>query len=267
MRIRHRGTPHEKPAATEVAPSKPPAGPLPVQGWTRTFHEFGEGLVSGRPRTSGAVALIVLLVTGVVWLVQHLTHWPGGYLPWMLDVVWFLGMVTFFLNFHQMRVQRDQAVTELTTRLDSVRNRVTMTGLGQSVVARPELQYKNYERQVWQQIYVVNASRDPIEFQVERFVATLGPVSSEPLDSEKTEGFIMPGDKLTWDTPNLDHVRVTDLNRQVEERGEVIIKYRHASDGPWFRYTQPFTVRTVPLDGDSWTHGVVILKGKHELVP
>ncbi len=234
--------------------------------WRKSAAEFGRGFTSSSPRTSGIISLAVLLVTGTLWLTEHLTKWPGGYLPWMFDSVWFLGMVTFFLNFHQMRVQRDAAQGELAQRLGSVRNRLTMTGLNQSILTRVELQYENYERQVSQEVLMLNASLDPIDYEIERYCVSIGPYVTEALDPERVEGSVMPGASLVWRTPTIDRVRVTDLLKQREETGLLVVKYRHASSGPWFRYTQPFTIRIFSLPDDKWTHSLTFLKGKHEPV-
>jgi hypothetical protein len=72
--------------------------------------EFATGETGGTPGTLALVSLGVFVVTGVVWLVQHTEHWPGGYLPWMVSLGFLLFAISCFFNFRDMRTQRNQAL-------------------------------------------------------------------------------------------------------------------------------------------------------------
>jgi hypothetical protein len=231
-------------------------------------RDFLRGLSVGPARTLTLASLVVFLVTGALALLHVLRDWPGGAWPWTLALASFLMMVAFLLNFDEMRRQRDQAITALNARLSSVRHRLSMQNLIQAIVERPELDYRDHERQVIHNVIMRNASWDPIEIEFEEFRIPMGDRSSEPLIADRSAGLIMPSTVFTFNGPRIDRVRITDIGRQ-DEIGQIVVRYRHASQGPWFRYRQRFSVRTFRTktgEEDSWGSNVVMLETSHEEV-
>jgi hypothetical protein len=88
--------------------------------WRKTASEARSGFTQAPVLVVTSISLGLFVVTGAVWLVAHLNNWPGGYLPWMLSLAFLLLSVAFFLNFHQMRLQRDAARRELSERVSDV---------------------------------------------------------------------------------------------------------------------------------------------------
>lgn len=78
--------------------------------WRSTAAEWSKGAIRGKTGAVSLASLVVFVVTGATWVVQHTEHWPGGYLPWMVTLGASLLALSFFLNFRDMRAQRIDAV-------------------------------------------------------------------------------------------------------------------------------------------------------------
>lgn len=209
--------------------------------WGRTFSETKTGFSQGPVLVAGALSLAVFVVTAGVWLVSRVNSWPDGYWPWMLSLGFFLGAVAFFLNFHQMRIQRDAARDDLTKRLAGIRYRLKLGAVNESIY--PGAVPGRWE--IAHGIELQNGAKETIEYEIEKFEVVVDGCRSGTFSPHATQGFLLPETAESIACPSVVNVVQPGLGQ-----GVLVVRYRHADDGPWFRYRQTFETRAVAKDTD-----------------
>lgn len=205
--------------------------------WFSVLFTGAAGLVSG-------ASLLLFVVTGVIWLVVHEQHWPGGYLPWMLSLSFLVFSVACYLSAASFMKQRDDARRELADHLDFVRYALEFDGI-RSTELRQDPASSNCLIPFQYILKLKNCSpTEPVRFSVATAKFTVGNVSSA--DSASTDllaGILLPGAERGFRGGLLSSVVIADA--QGLGAGEYKILYGHP-DGE-LRYRTVHKFRIEPL--------------------
>lgn len=216
-------------------------------GWILSLREYGRRVwqrgwavvVSGIGGILGAIALVVPghTVAATKTTPAHVSPLVPTWLWLTLLVGGFT--VAQFLAFHDVRVERDAARTELRTRLDAIRYRFQMEGLGGNVVTAVRLPATVPEPGYRLWITFANGGIDVLEYEVESCVITLGTHAADPgLDFDSTGALILPGRDHRFSY----HWICAPTDPPLVGHGEYTVVYGHPSGGPRFRTHHKFGI-------------------------
>jgi hypothetical protein len=204
--------------------------------------DIRNSMMSGPPRLFSAVSLLLFVATGAFWLIQHFKTWPAGYWPWILSLAFLSLVISSFLAFNDVRLQRNSAYKELAERFDSLRYRFTMIGLDGGPAdgqlkgdAAPSPGY------TFTALFK-NGGIEVMQYEVDWFSITMqdGSATSSDHRWESKGSIILPGETVKFFLP---FIKVPNVPLQVGV-GEYAITYWHPSelDSPRFKTHHKFSI-------------------------
>jgi hypothetical protein len=216
--------------------------------WSAVSREFVR--TDDRPRVLGIASLGVFVVTGVIWLVAHTQSWPGGYLPWMISLGFFLASCACFLRFREALGQRDAIRRQMDETFDSIRYRVRFGGI-ESALLVGEVEDGMGDVPFYRFAFgLENASSEVIEFSVIQVPIVLeGGHTYVPMPPGASSGLVLPGGVAGFTCPAI----VAPFEpRPLRGSGSYTVEYGHPDSPRKFRVTQSFMITWDELPDRRW---------------
>src|SRR5664280_458445 len=171
--------------------------------WSAASREFVR--TDDRPRVLGIASLGVFVVTGVIWLVAHTQSWPGGYLPWMMSLGFFLASCACFLRFREALDQRDTTRRQMDETFDSIRWRVRFGGISSDLLVGEVEDGKGIVPFYRFAFGFENGSSEVIEFTILEIPIVLdGGHTYSPMPPGSSSGFVLPGGVSGFTCPAIE---------------------------------------------------------------
>jgi hypothetical protein len=233
------------------------------KGSSRSGRRGRSDIVPSVPRLLAAV----FVVTGTIWLVQHLEKWPGGYLPWMLTLAFALMTVSAFLRFHEMRKQRDAAHRDLMVTFDSLRYRFSFKGVAGVAFRHPQAPEGKQTGYAFM-LGLYNGASEPIEYEMKSVSIVMDSGDTAlPQEAASNEAIVLPGETHEYGYPDI----YAPIDPLLNGRIEATILYRHPKDRRTFsmHYNAKIVVRTPQTAGivpNVTFHPILEGKVTHDLV-
>jgi hypothetical protein len=196
-------------------------------------------IVSGVGGVLGLISLTVPPEAGI--------H-PHAFVPTWLWVGLLLGgiMVAQFLAFHDVRKERDNALTDLATTFDSLRYRFQMAEFGGTPLTMQFVDERDPETGYDFQFLFTNGGTEVIEYGVESAQIVLSDGSSQLAEAEftSTGGLVLPGTTTVFTY----HWIPASIDPLLAGRGSYTVIYGHPS-GPKFRTHHVFVFTWITSAG------------------